>query len=383
MVIIDVDVADDTIINFIDSIDKNQLLLLANITSRDIIKKFSISHDNVLYKPLVPSKLVETLKTRTKHIETDIQAKKTTLSAKSTFSGNILVVEDNIINQKLVVNILKGIGLDVEVANNGLEGFEKRKNNSYDLIFMDIQMPIMDGVEATHEILEYEEEESVPHVPIVALTANALQGDRERFLSEGLDEYVSKPIKMTELLYILNKFLSDRLTVQVSETNDEEISSSPKKRIDSPMDTKTLSSHAILPKQDNEAEESPSEEIEPHKNTKKSEDSTKILIAKQSILSSKILSKVIDTLDYNYKIVADKTEFEHYIGNNEYNLVFTDEEFIDTDNLDAIKKWGASFVFTTKLSNSDISNSIKHYRVDSLLLSDGVSDIIKKVGENR
>jgi CheY-like chemotaxis protein len=112
-------------------------------------------------------------------------------------------------------------GMTVDVANNGLESFEKRRNNSYDLLFMDIQMPVMDGIEATHEILDYEEDEEVAHVPIVALTANALKGDRERFLGEGMDEYITKPIETTELLYVLNKFLSDKArTVSIERASE-------------------------------------------------------------------------------------------------------------------------------------------------------------------
>ena len=84
---------------------------------------------------------------------------------------------------------------------------------------MDIQMPVMDGVEATHEIINYEVEEKVEHIPIVALTANALNGDRERFIAEGLDEYIPKPIETNELLYILKKFL----TIKTEEEQKEEL----------------------------------------------------------------------------------------------------------------------------------------------------------------
>ena len=90
------------------------------------------------------------------------------------FDANVLVVEDNIINQKLIKRTLEDLGLHVALASNGLEAFQKRKDGDFDLIFMDIQMPLLDGVEATKEILAWEEEFNKPHVPIVALTANAL-----------------------------------------------------------------------------------------------------------------------------------------------------------------------------------------------------------------
>ncbi len=107
------------------------------------------------------------------------------------------------------------MGLRVDIANNGREGFDMRRRNRYDLVFMDIQMPVMNGIEATHAILDYERDEEVQHVPIVALTANALKGDRERFLGEGMDEYISKPIEMSELIYILNKFLHTKSRTEI------------------------------------------------------------------------------------------------------------------------------------------------------------------------
>ncbi len=131
-----------------------------------------------------------------------------------TFDANVLVAEDNDINQKLIKRTLEGLGLTITIANNGLEAYETMQKHKFDLIFMDIAMPVMDGVEATHKILEYEEKNNLPHVPIVALTANALKGDRERFMGEGLDEYVTKPIKKDDILNVLNMFLYDKIVVQ-------------------------------------------------------------------------------------------------------------------------------------------------------------------------
>jgi len=126
------------------------------------------------------------------------------------FNGRVLVAEDNIINQKLIKQILMKYGINVDLANNGLEAFDKVKSQKYDLILMDIQMPVMDGIEATQEILNYESEENLEHTPIVALTANALKGDKERFIQQGLDDYLSKPIESSELLFVLKKFLKQK-----------------------------------------------------------------------------------------------------------------------------------------------------------------------------
>ena len=112
--------------------------------------------------------------------------KKATFGKK--FKANVLVAEDNEINQKLIRRTLEDLGLNITIVPNGLQALERRRSENFDMIFMDIAMPIMDGIEATHKILEYEEKNHLPHIPIVAITANALKGDRERFMKEGLDE---------------------------------------------------------------------------------------------------------------------------------------------------------------------------------------------------
>lgn len=121
---------------------------------------------------------------------------------------NILLAEDDKINQKVIVKMLTGKGHSVDVAQNGKEALIKARENSYDVILMDIQMPEMNGIEATRKIREMEGPEK--HTPIIALTAYALQGDRERFLSMGIDEYIAKPVQMEELLYLLECIPSKR-----------------------------------------------------------------------------------------------------------------------------------------------------------------------------
>ncbi len=108
---------------------------------------------------------------------------------------HVLVAEDNPINQKLIKAVLENFGLNVTLTSNGQEAYEARINNRYNLIFMDIQMPVMGGVESTHSILEYEKENGEAHIPIIALTANALPGDKEKYMSEGMDDYATKPFR--------------------------------------------------------------------------------------------------------------------------------------------------------------------------------------------
>ena len=113
----------------------------------------------------------------------------------------ILLVEDNLVNQKVILRLLERFGYGATTANNGLVAVEMVSDARYDLILMDIQMPMMDGLTATNEIRQRLPAASQPQ--IVAVTANALKGDRETYLAAGMNDYISKPIKINELARVL------------------------------------------------------------------------------------------------------------------------------------------------------------------------------------
>src|SRR5258708_8712943 len=110
----------------------------------------------------------------------------------------LLLVEDNRVNQKLALRLLEKMGHRVTLAVNGREAFELLKPNTFDLILMDIQMPVMGGVEATQKIRDAERQ-SGGHIPIIAMTAHAMAGDAEKYLSAGMGGYVSKPVRTSFL----------------------------------------------------------------------------------------------------------------------------------------------------------------------------------------
>ena len=110
---------------------------------------------------------------------------------------HILLAEDNPVNQKVALRMLERIGFSAEVANNGVEALQALEDKHYDVVLMDMQMPEMDGLEATRRIVEKYPEPDRPY--IIALTANAMQGDRERCLAAGMNDYISKPIRMEDL----------------------------------------------------------------------------------------------------------------------------------------------------------------------------------------
>ena len=117
----------------------------------------------------------------------------------------ILVVDDSIVNQKVAVGLLEMVGHKSDTANNGLEAVDKYKTGNYDLILMDIQMPEMDGLEATKAIRKLEKTSGKKQIPIVALTANAFKEDQEHYLSMGMNYYLSKPINFETLKAVLIK----------------------------------------------------------------------------------------------------------------------------------------------------------------------------------
>ncbi|MBI5960033.1 MAG: response regulator [Chloroflexi bacterium] len=119
-------------------------------------------------------------------------------------SNRILYVEDNFQNKRLVQKVLASRGYNVLEADDGLTGVEIALKEIPDLILMDISLPGIDGVEATQRIKAYT---GTAHIPVIALTANAMRGDRERFIAAGCDDYLPKPISTADLLAMVQKYI--------------------------------------------------------------------------------------------------------------------------------------------------------------------------------
>ena len=134
----------------------------------------------------------------------------------------ILLAEDNAVNQKLAIRILEKRGHAVEVSADGVGALATLDSGSFDLILMDVQMPNMDGFEATAAI-RAREESTGGHIPIIAMTASAMTGDRERCLEAGMDGYISKPIQQTDLLRIVEKSVPPTVAVEGADQPDEAV----------------------------------------------------------------------------------------------------------------------------------------------------------------
>lgn len=132
-------------------------------------------------------------------------------SNKSFLEGHILIVEDIEANRMFLGILLENMNLTYDMASSGLEALEKFKTNKYDIILMDENMPGLNGTATTKKILKLEKKLHQEHTPIISLTANALKGDRERFLNAGMDDYISKPIYPDVLFNTLEKHLKQKL----------------------------------------------------------------------------------------------------------------------------------------------------------------------------
>jgi CheY-like chemotaxis protein len=384
---IDVDDSDDNLLDSIHRLKSEKVVLLSSFDNRTRLDALNLNVAKILYKPITPSKIVQGLNSSQNPKESPQTVKKTSTSSSPfdniQFEGTILVAEDNFINQKLIKQVLLKYGVNVELANNGLEAFEKRKSEQYDLIFMDIQMPVMDGVEATHEIINYEIEEELTHIPIIALTANALKGDREKFIAEGLDEYIPKPIETNELLFILRKFLK-------AKPMEEEPIAHPTANVGqriSPQDKTTIEPLDILA---STGEIDTSKAIKPlsidkilamNEPIESMQKEKIILIAKKNPLEAQILSKVITNIDYKIKIVNQIIELDQLISDDKYDLLFIDKELEEFNQ--AILKKQHKDMSVILLSLNQLTNA--HYNTQLIkdvligtINGEKIKEVIKK-----
>jgi len=135
--------------------------------------------------------------------------------------ARVLLVEDEYINRVLIETMLKQVGMEVTCVENGERAVKEGCGGEYDVVLMDIQMEQTDGLEATRKIRRYEKKNG-GHLPVIALTALVMQGDREKCLQAGMDDYLPKPVKRVHLIDILNKYLTSRALVVVSEVDSQQ-----------------------------------------------------------------------------------------------------------------------------------------------------------------
>ena len=135
----------------------------------------------------------------------------------------ILLAEDNPVNQEVAQHMLQGFGCTVDLVDNGVEALTAIGQTNYDLVFMDCMMPEMDGYQATAEIRRWQNSGQIAHFPIIALTANAIEGDREKCLIAGMDDYLSKPFKTESLLRVIKTWVKTASEIAVENPKQERL----------------------------------------------------------------------------------------------------------------------------------------------------------------
>ncbi len=136
-----------------------------------------------------------------------LKQNKLNLSAKDSFNANALIVEDNVTNQLVAKDMLETLGLNVEIASNGKKSLQLLKEKPYDIVFMDCHMPVMDGYQTTKLIRDKSTQVINHKIPIVAMTASAMSGDKEKCLNSGMDDYITKPLNISLIKQKLNQWL--------------------------------------------------------------------------------------------------------------------------------------------------------------------------------
>jgi CheY-like chemotaxis protein/HPt (histidine-containing phosphotransfer) domain-containing protein len=192
-----------------------QLVMLSSVSvGSDHANRRAAPIDYFLTKPVRQSDLYDAISTAMSLAR--IQSADPPVSpalryAPAQLGGRVLVAEDNPVNQQVAAAMLESLGVAFCMATNGIEAVERISRDSFDLVLMDCQMPEMDGFEATAEIRRCQREGSLrSSLPVIALTANAVEGDRERCLAAGMNDYLSKPFTREQLAAILERWLPDR-----------------------------------------------------------------------------------------------------------------------------------------------------------------------------
>jgi CheY-like chemotaxis protein len=186
------------------------LVVVAEPVERSRAESLSPRPAKLVYAPVYGSKLFDAM---AELLFGDAEALEQEARVENTHDeeqamARALVAEDNAVNQKLILYMLEQAGVAADVAGDGQEAVDLFSSGRYDIVFMDASMPILDGVQATRRILTIEREQEREHTPIVALTAHAIKGDRERFLEAGMDDYLPKPISLESLQSVLARNLA-------------------------------------------------------------------------------------------------------------------------------------------------------------------------------
>ena len=315
-----------------------KIILMTEGDKKRSIEPYEDKLDRVLYKPINLSKTIKSLEVAKEDTKTLKQVESDSKNIRFK-SLNILVAEDNVINQKLIERVLENLGLDVTLASDGQEALDLRQMNSYDLIFMDIQMPVMGGIDATKAILEYEEKQHKHHIPIIALTANALTGDREKYINAGMDDYLSKPLELEKLSLLLQEYFPNNImeSEYAEPLKMDEEAKVPLIKEDANLSIPINNSQTI------ENEEHQQNDASTKENTVPKRKVDILLYHPQPIITN-LYKKMLENMSYDIEIVMDENIFLDYIEEKDYTFVlYNNDLFVNMECMvsDLIRDSGA------------------------------------------
>ena len=338
-----------------------KIVLFTTSDQKKNIEAVEDKFDKIVYKPANLSKTTKALEVVFDENKKDKLPEIKPIKDNVKFDNlKALVAEDNAINQKLITNILNGLGIDVSIANNGQEAYEMRQTNEFDIIFMDIQMPVLGGIDATGKIIEYENQNRKHHIPIVALTANALTGDKEKYLKAGMDNYLAKPIELPALKAVLMEYCANKAVVLEDEsqnnndsTKDDTALSPKEEKVEldntekDTIEDTSLSNEIEEPQVEEVSETLVEEKVETPKTI-----AADILLYKTTSLGANVYASVLKNLGYSVEVVSDDSQFMDDIESKYYHYILFDvKPFANIQCLivDLIKDNGAKpFVFASK-----------------------------------
>ncbi|NPA83644.1 MAG: response regulator [Epsilonproteobacteria bacterium] len=308
-----------------------KIVLVGYLSYKEEIDRYAGEKVSILYRPVTYPKIkrvLEELDTSSVEVEPSEVRKEES----DDFSDvRILVAEDNEVNQKLIKAVLDGLGIQSEVVPDGQEAVERRKANHYDMILMDIQMPVKGGIEATQEILAYEKEHGVEHIPIIALTANALRGDRERYLKAGMDEYLSKPIDVDRLKELIRRFKKsgDESVPESQAPLSQEASSNE------PSRPSAVEEHPLQP-ESSETLEEPREELEEasreEESAREEEESLgEVLLITRPGLMDRLHVKLFEKLGMDMDRCHKHEELIERFDRHAYRYIIVDPALLDEE----------------------------------------------------
>jgi len=230
--------------------------------------------------------------------EKDVSAAKPAVSQRVL---NILVVDDNIVNQKLASKILQKMGHQVDIVENGQLGVDSVAAGAYDIVFMDCQMPVMDGYAAVGAIRERETKANLDRLPVVAMTANAMSGDREKCLAAGMDDYITKPFKPKDFKEAVATWIESGEGEAAEEAQPVVLKKEPK-----PVPVVTT-------------------------------DGLTVLVVDDNIVNQKLAAKILQKLGHSVDIVKNGREAVDRVGVKGYDIVFMDCQMPEMDGYTATR----------------------------------------------